>query len=108
MLVRWGGEEFLILMPVPDIVLLRQRAEQLRQAIAALRYPAGEANNITGSFGVVVARPEADLDMSRWLARADAALYYATATCRNRVILAPDLSDGGRKMWVPQKPDVAA
>ncbi|MDJ0823486.1 MAG: diguanylate cyclase [Paracoccaceae bacterium] len=63
---------------------------------------------VTGSIGVVLARPEADLDMSRWLARADAALYYAKASGRNRVIHAADLSEGGAKTWMPEKPDIAA
>ncbi|MDJ0823487.1 MAG: GGDEF domain-containing protein [Paracoccaceae bacterium] len=41
MLARWGGEEFLILMPVPDPTTLRQRAEQLRHALATVQDPAG-------------------------------------------------------------------
>ncbi|MCP8971043.1 GGDEF domain-containing protein [Ectobacillus ponti] len=79
---RWGGEEFLILMPGPAEDAL-QLAEQLRQAIHAYSFLA--AGTRTASFGVTAFRSgetaEALLD------RADRGLYQSKADGRNRVTM---------------------
>jgi diguanylate cyclase (GGDEF)-like protein len=84
-LVRWGGEEFLVVLPDANAAEARIVAEKLRQAIANHHFD--EAGRITVSFGVAQYAPgEVTADL---IARADRALYQAKANGRNRVEVAP-------------------
>jgi diguanylate cyclase (GGDEF)-like protein len=78
---RWGGEEFVILLPECDEMAAAALAEKLRGAMAAhdFRLP----RRITASFGV--AQLEDGDDLESLVARADAALYRAKTLGRNRV-----------------------
>lgn len=78
---RWGGEEFLIVLPGADAAGGLQVAERLRREVGTLPFP--EVGPVTASLGVAQAEPGDDL--GRWVARADAALYRAKATGRDRV-----------------------
>jgi diguanylate cyclase (GGDEF)-like protein len=78
---RWGGEEFLIICPETDLEGARALAEKLRAVIEATAFPAAIHN--TTSFGVAEAR--AGETMKDLVARADAALYRAKTSGRNRV-----------------------
>lgn len=82
---RWGGEEFVILMPGTALEEARQAAERMRQAMATAPACCGEAAYAyTASFGVAAvttAMPTLD-DLLR---RADQALYRAKENGRNRV-----------------------
>ncbi|MBB4266464.1 sensor domain-containing diguanylate cyclase [Roseospira visakhapatnamensis] len=80
-LARWGGEEFLIVLPGTDAPGARQLAETLRGAVA--HEPFRDAGTITLSQGV--AAYLSGESVADWIARADAALYAAKATGRNRV-----------------------
>ncbi|WP_375459678.1 diguanylate cyclase [uncultured Enterovirga sp.] len=81
--VRWGGEEFLIVLPDTNVEAACQVAEKLRGALAAMMVA---EVSVTCSFGVAqYASGEA---MSDLIARADRALYAAKAAGRNRVELA--------------------
>ena len=78
---RWGGEEFMVLLPETGLAAAGKVAEKLRRAIADHRFegPGG----VTASFGVAQMVPGED---SRSLAqRVDEALYRAKALGRNRV-----------------------
>lgn len=81
MLARWGGEEFVVLLPQCDVQQACAAAEKLRASLENLSLePVGQ---IHGSFGVAEYRPGEPLD--DWLRRADAALYKAKQGGRNRV-----------------------
>lgn len=82
-LARWGGEEFMIMLPQGDQGAARYLAEKLRSLIAAT--PFGEIGQVTSSFGVTEFDPRETEDAC--LQRLDAALYAAKAAGRNRVKL---------------------
>ncbi len=78
-LVRWGGEEFVVLMrncTATDAIAL---GEKLRALVEAVPFPG--VGTITISVGVAQLLPEEDRDL--WLGRADRALYAAKAAGRN-------------------------
>ncbi|MEQ8815855.1 MAG: diguanylate cyclase [Thalassobaculum sp.] len=81
---RFGGEEFVVLMPETDEHGGCLLAERLRQAFADLAFetPAGP-RNFTASFGV--AAVIADDDVTSLLRRTDEALYRSKDAGRNRV-----------------------
>ncbi len=89
---RVGGEEFLVLLPGADTAHALAVAEGLRRAIEDT--PAGDGLSITMSFGVSVSPRGSGFDESVAFAEADAALYRAKRTGRNRVCLA-DAADAG-------------
>ncbi len=83
--VRWGGEEFLIVIPESDGAMAFRVAEKLREAISHVIF--GPAGLITCSFGVTqYASGESAAD---FISRADGALYRAKNDGRNNVKLAP-------------------
>jgi diguanylate cyclase (GGDEF)-like protein len=82
---RWGGEEFLMLLPGTDHAGALEVAEKLRVAVAALDFQQPELR-VTASFGVA-AYPLDALDADTLLRTADRALYAAKAKGRNRIEL---------------------
>ena len=86
-LVRYGGEEFLVLLPESDVAAAQEIAERLRQAVEAqnLVHSASPiADRVTISLGVG-ARNAHEGEFDDLLAAADAALYRAKEKGRNRV-----------------------
>ena len=86
--VRHGGEEFLVVMPDTRIEDARRIAERLRLHVAGspFRVMGGaEALDVTISIGVAVSLP-GETSPEGLLKRADAAMYEAKASGRNRVI----------------------
>lgn len=81
---RYGGEEFVLLMPAVSAAELVLIAEKLRQKISSELRSAGEI--VTVSLGA--AELHAQEDWQDWLRRADAALYAAKSAGRNRTVLA--------------------
>jgi diguanylate cyclase (GGDEF)-like protein len=86
---RYGGEEFLLLLPGMHVSNAIERAEQIRERIAALRFADGESDQggITASIGVA-STPECG-SYRDLLRLADAALYKAKQSGRDRVVVAP-------------------
>ncbi len=81
---RFGGEEFLALLPDCDLDRAREFADQMRRRIEQRRITGpGYDFSLTASVGVCIARPGCNFDAA--LARADKALYAAKAAGRNRV-----------------------
>ena len=86
---RWGGEEFVVLLPGASLGQAREVGERLRERVQALplRWQ-DQAVPLTLSAGVSQ-WSEAGDDLGALLARADAALYRAKAAGRNRVEVEP-------------------
>jgi diguanylate cyclase (GGDEF)-like protein len=82
---RWGGEEFALVLPGTNLDGGRELAERVRRALAELELacPEGEVIRVTASFGVA-AFPEAATH-EQLVAAADAALYTAKRSGKNRV-----------------------
>jgi len=83
-LIRWGGEEFLILTPNVEIETAVSVAERVREAVAGHQF--AEAGHITCSFGVSQLKKDAeDESLSELIKRADDAMYHAKRNSKNMV-----------------------
>jgi diguanylate cyclase (GGDEF)-like protein len=81
---RWGGEEFLIVLPGTTLEGAVDAAERIRRSFAELDLPAGDATTrMTASFGV--AAFVAGAEAHALVRAADEALYEAKRRGRNRV-----------------------
>lgn len=85
MLFRWGGEEFLILLPNTDIEGAARTADKILKKVRNHQYPAIE-KGMTVSAGVAENRD--NLDKDNFFKRVDKALYQAKDEGRDRYILA--------------------
>ena len=84
---RYGGEEFLVLLPETPLDGAKRVADGLRRELADMPITwKGEAVAVTASFGVSVTLP-AEIDGKALIDRADAALYRAKDQGRNCVRL---------------------
>jgi len=79
-LTRWGGEEFMVLIPKSDQSQAATLAEKLRCLVES--YDFGKGLQITASFGVTKFKSEDNADS--FTARSDAAMYLAKKNGRNR------------------------
>ncbi|RXT29316.1 PleD family two-component system response regulator [Rhizobium leguminosarum] len=87
---RYGGEEFVVVMPDTSPEIAAAVAERLRAAIENAPFMlkhAGEALNVTASFGIA-SRITSVLTPDQLMKQADLALYEAKNTGRNRVVAA--------------------
>jgi diguanylate cyclase (GGDEF)-like protein len=89
MVGRWGGEEFLVVLPDTGIQGAAELAERLRQVIAdePCRLPAGGALPVTISLGCAASVVD---DVATLVRSADAAMYQAKQSGRNRVVVAAE------------------
>lgn len=88
-LARWGGEEFVLLVPQTDLLGAAALSDELREVIAAAKHPG--VSSVTASFGVaerITGEP-----YESWFRRADQALYQAKSKGRNCVVCSS--SEGG-------------
>lgn len=83
LLARWGGEEFVVVMPHCGITEAACLADKLRALMADETFT--EVGTVTSSFGVAEWSPEETLGV--WFKRADEALYRAKQAGRNRVVV---------------------
>jgi diguanylate cyclase (GGDEF)-like protein len=89
MAYRYGGEEFLVLLPDQDLGAATVALERTRDAlrVSAMPHPANLPSRlITVSAGVAESSAGRPLDVTEWLRRADVALYRAKGSGRNRVV----------------------
>jgi diguanylate cyclase (GGDEF)-like protein len=82
---RWGGEEFILVLPGTDLTGGAQVAERIRVALAGriVLSASGTPMPVTASFGVAATPPASTA--SELFAAADAALYEAKRSGKNRV-----------------------
>lgn len=88
---RYGGDEFLIVLPNADVPAAAAIVERIGAGLSAtpLAHSAGTAVSVTASFGLAVLAPNVTIEES--LDRADMALYAAKSAGRN-----------GLRWWEPQ------
>ncbi|WP_160152029.1 diguanylate cyclase [Microbulbifer sp. ALW1] len=82
---RWGGEEFLILLPNTDVEGAGVLAEKLRRKVEALTAQYQEDVNISISFGVAEGGSGQD-GQNQMLTQADSRMYRAKDAGRNQVV----------------------
>jgi diguanylate cyclase (GGDEF)-like protein len=94
LLARWGGEEFVAVLPGADAQAARQLGEQMCSVVQALamRHEASPtAQHVSVSCGVAgSAAVHSAPDITRLLRQADTALYEAKAQGRNRCVVATE------------------
>ncbi|MDQ2941036.1 MAG: diguanylate cyclase [Chloroflexota bacterium] len=89
MAYRYGGEEFLVLLPEQTLTTAALAVERTRAAVQAigLSQPTNQPSaTITLSAGIAESCPADSLDVDGWLRRADIALYQAKGRGRNQVV----------------------
>jgi diguanylate cyclase (GGDEF)-like protein/PAS domain S-box-containing protein len=93
---RYGGEEFVLVMPGLNAVAARERTETLRRAVEDMQINCGEhAIRVTISIGIALF-PVHSEDADTLVKYADLALYEAKRSGRNRcVFYTPDLPHAG-------------
>ena len=93
-LARFGGEEFVILLPNTELSVALRVAERMRTMIMVAGAPSGKAGRTAGrgnrwttiSCGVATAFPGSGTRIEQLIESADRAMYEAKRTGRNRVI----------------------
>jgi len=84
---RWGGEEFLLVLPGADIIQSAEVAERCRTLIEAqtIGLENGASLSVTSSFGVAATEGVNRCDIMDLVQQADKAMYWAKDAGRNRV-----------------------
>ena len=93
---RFGGEEFILLLPQTDAAAANSLARACVEGIAALRMPQGGASArdyVTASLGVGTTIACADRGARDFVATVDRALYAAKAAGRNRIEVVADAAN---------------
>ncbi|MFN7994596.1 MAG: GGDEF domain-containing protein [Bryobacteraceae bacterium] len=92
LVARFGGEEFVVLLPKTGIGEAMYQAERIRHAVEslAIQHPTSKSGVVTASFGVAAAAPDACPDAYTLLRAADQALYAAKRAGRNCVSCTPE------------------
>jgi diguanylate cyclase (GGDEF)-like protein len=88
---RYGGEEFLLILPEQTLDTALVAVERVRRAVERLAIPqpaGGPGGILTLSAGIAAVGPEGATTAEELLHRADAALYRAKAAGRNQIALA--------------------
>lgn len=99
---RFGGEEFVLVLPETDSESALRVAESLRCEVASMRVPVGDQGagiSVTVSIGVTTMHRGAGVDFEELVNRADKALYLAKGAGRNAVYSA-DVQQGGKAVYV--------
>lgn len=90
LLGRWGGEEFIILLPETELETASLVAERMRKKIMDLRFPVSDDSDgakilsVSASLGGTAVEPS-ETDLDKAFKRADEALYRSKQSGRNRL-----------------------
>ena len=90
LLCRFGGEEFIVLLPDCTLQDAEQIAQTLRAAVEALHIPSGtgaQLPSVTVSIGLAAAAVQDESQLAQCVSLADKALYTAKTTGKNRIVL---------------------
>jgi diguanylate cyclase (GGDEF)-like protein/hemerythrin-like metal-binding protein len=88
-LMRWGGEEFVLVVPHAKLSDAARLAEKIRRSLAAETFPG--VGQVTSSFGVAEWRQGDSFE--RWFQKVDEAVYKAKREGRNRVATYEEVLD---------------
>ena len=92
---RYGGEEFLLVLPGCELATAAEVAERVRLAVSRLVATTARGSVcVTASMGLAVSLPGSPLDRQSLIDAADRALYCAKLAGRNRVEFAAALDEG--------------
>lgn len=110
MIVRFGGEEFAIILPLTDVEMAKLKAEAIRRKVEQLN-PVNIP--ITVSIGIASTCDHPDIDLNKLLLLADKALYAAKEKGRNCIcihsataveqLVLPDIDSGIFQYLAPYK-----
>jgi two-component system, cell cycle response regulator len=97
---RYGGEEFIVVMPDTDAETAKMIAQRLCAVIAEHKFPCRPAEDdapiaLTVSIGLACLSPHDDAAGRQIIDRADAALYRAKHEGRNRVVMSAETETAG-------------
>lgn len=81
---RWGGEEFVVVLPEEELADAARTAERLRRAIERIELRLPSVERVTASFGVAELAPTESA--SELIRRADQSVYAAKDLGRNQVV----------------------
>ena len=96
---RYGGEEFIAILPGCDETCMMNHCERLRAAIVSTTLRVGEVElGVSASFGATCAIPGSSISADRLLHAADEALYRAKRMGRDRVIYLPGSLQNGKAL----------
>ncbi|WP_256871093.1 diguanylate cyclase [Shewanella sp. Scap07] len=89
MVSRYGGEEFLLILPLCNVLKVEAHLNQFKQQVAALSIPTAKDDktiSMTISIGAVMGNASYSKDLEDWFKIADRNLYHAKSNGRNRVV----------------------
>jgi diguanylate cyclase (GGDEF)-like protein len=86
---RWGGEEFVVLLPETKSEGATEVAEKIRKNVEATIVPTedGAETRITVSIGINTIIPDITSNVKEFIEKADQALYIAKDSGRNRFVV---------------------
>lgn len=83
---RYGGEEFVLILPETDPEKAKGMCERIREDIEAVVWPMHADRKITVSMGIAGSKAAPTMQLEPWIALADSNLYRAKETGRNRIV----------------------
>lgn len=109
MLARWGGEEFVVLLPETDAAGAERALLHVRERVNETRWRTARGQEFGVTFSAGIADASGGTPLSEVVARADYYLYLAKATGRDRIISdASDVETPARRVLVAERDELTA